>query len=236
MIEHLLTPLICPRFLSDGHYRQGHLNILRLPEGTKVLGVHNPEMQALARELASRPDAKRIISEFPLQKELCYEEQMVWGLMLCYIKCPLSERLALYRIFIPHINNWAVCDSVCSKSKWLRHKATDQSVVRAFIAELLSDSREFVIRFGIVLCLSYYIDNDRLPAIFGSFDRLYLSGAHNYYYVRMAIAWFLATSLWKCPDATRRYASSGSLPPEVMALYRRKVRESFRTRDMNPLL
>ena len=55
------------------------------------------------------------------------------------------------------------------------------------------------------------------------------------YYVRMAVAWLLATALAKFPDQTRAYVNACNLPEDVIRLYKRKARESFRTRDVNPL-
>ena len=55
------------------------------------------------------------------------------------------------------------------------------------------------------------------------------------YYVRMAVAWLLATALAKIPDMTRSYVNSCNLPEDVIRLYKRKARESFKTRDVNPL-
>ena len=55
------------------------------------------------------------------------------------------------------------------------------------------------------------------------------------YYVRMAVAWLLATALAKLPEQTRAYVNACNLPEDVIRLYKRKARESFRTRDANPL-
>ena len=52
------------------------------------------------------------------------------------------------------------------------------------------------------------------------------------YYVRMAIAWLLATALAKYPDLTRAFIRTTSLPEDVIKLYIRKARESFRTRGV----
>lgn len=54
------------------------------------------------------------------------------------------------------------------------------------------------------------------------------------YYVRMAVAWLLATALAKLPDETREYVNTSHLPDDVKRLYVRKVRESFRTRTVSP--
>ena len=55
------------------------------------------------------------------------------------------------------------------------------------------------------------------------------------YYVRMAVAWLLATALAKMPEQTRKYVNDCRLPKDVVRLYKRKARESFKTRDVNPL-
>ena len=55
------------------------------------------------------------------------------------------------------------------------------------------------------------------------------------YYVRMAVAWLLASALAKIPEMTRSYVNSCRLPEDVIRLYKRKARESFKTRDVNPL-
>jgi hypothetical protein len=50
------------------------------------------------------------------------------------------------------------------------------------------------------------------------------------YYVRMGAAWLLATSLAKFPERTRCFVRNSAIPPDVVKLYVRKARESFRTR------
>ena len=52
------------------------------------------------------------------------------------------------------------------------------------------------------------------------------------YYVRMGVAWLLATALAKFPDQTRAFVRSSNLPEDVVKLYIRKARESFRTRTV----
>ena len=55
------------------------------------------------------------------------------------------------------------------------------------------------------------------------------------YYVRMGVAWLLATALAKVPDKTRAFVRSSNLPTDVVKLYARKARESFRTRAVEAL-
>ena len=55
------------------------------------------------------------------------------------------------------------------------------------------------------------------------------------YYVRMGVAWLLATALGKYPEQTRLFVRSSNLPVDVVKLYVRKARESFRTRTFEAL-
>ena len=55
------------------------------------------------------------------------------------------------------------------------------------------------------------------------------------YYVRMGVAWLLATALAKFPDQTRAFVRSSNLPEDVVKLYIRKTRESLRTRTVKTL-
>ena len=53
--------------------------------------------------------------------------------------------------------------------------------------------------------------------------------------MRMALAWLLATALAKIPDQVRTYVRKSSLPEDVIRLYVRKSRESFRTRNVDAI-
>jgi 3-methyladenine DNA glycosylase AlkD len=52
------------------------------------------------------------------------------------------------------------------------------------------------------------------------------------YYVRMGVAWLLASALAKSPNQTRAFVRSSHLPEDVVKLYIRKARESFKTRTV----
>ena len=55
------------------------------------------------------------------------------------------------------------------------------------------------------------------------------------YYMRMGVAWLLATALAKFPEQTRTFVRLSHLPEDVVKLYIRKARESFRTRTVEAL-
>lgn len=86
-------------------------------------------MKALAKNLARGEDALGIIRGLEAEawaegdgapgRRMTYEELVVWGLMISYMKIPWSVRAELLQRFIPVLDNWGVCDTFCSNAKWV---------------------------------------------------------------------------------------------------------------------
>ena len=244
MIEDLLTPFISPRFLNETKYRQGHIRIINALPGRRILGLHLPEMKRVAKTLAKQPDCTAIIHTFEKEHQankfsLAYEETLVWGLTINALRCTTEERLDLLRRYIPVLDNWAVCDSFCCNAKWAL-KVPPQTLWE-FLRFYFQSNKEFEVRFAIVMSMCYLMKEEWLPILFDELQRINLSAIHSEYsslpspyYVRMGMAWLLATALAKFPDETRNFVNSSPLTEDVKRLYVRKARESFRTRNVSP--
>ena len=244
MITERLTPLICDRFLSDEKYRQGHIRIINALPGRKILGLHLPEMKQVAKELAKKTDALEIVHAFEKEHEedrfrLTYEETLVWGLTINALKCTPEERLSLLRTYIPALDNWGVCDSFCCNAKWAI-KVPPQ-ILWEFLLPYYHSNKEFEVRFAIVMSMCYLMKEEWLPLIFEELQRIKLSDIRSEYtslpspyYVRMGMAWLLATSLAKFPEETRAFINTSTLTENVKRLYARKAKESLRTRTISP--
>ena len=184
-------------------------------------------------------------------ESLCYEETVVWGYLINLEKCSLDERLAMLGRYVPVLDNWAVCDSYCAHAKWMAR--ADKTALWAFLARWFDSESEFEVRFAVVVAMCYFLDKEWLDKVFERINGLdfgrikskykTVKGKPNVaqqgtvqgaepYYVRMGVAWLLATALAKFPDATRAFARSSNLPADVVKLYIRKARESFRTRSV----
>lgn len=256
MIEHILTPLIPEKFLRDERYRNGHLRVINALPGTRILGVHIPELKKLAKSMARLEDAEELIARFEnefLYGELCLEEKLVWGLLINAVNLPESEKLTLLKAFLPAMDNWAVCDSICCNIKWIK----DKNALLEFLQPYFDSEKEFEVRFAVIMSMIFFLNPDSFPLVqlklesldFGRIHSEYLSPkeaklsnevrgvakGERPYYVRMAVAWLLATALAKMPDHTRSYVRGCNLPDDVIRLYKRKARESFITRNVKPL-
>ena len=253
MIEDILAPLVSERFLSDKRYREGHLRVINALPCRRVLGLHTPEMKQVAKRLSKEGGVDSITRfEQSTAASLTYEETVIWGFLINLQKCRLEERLMMLERYIPVLDNWAVCDSFCANAKWMG-RAGKQSLWN-FLLRWFASKREFEVRFAIVASMCYFIDDEWLGQVFEQIERIDFSVIISHYrsakgrpehpqmgtvqgaspyYVRMAVAWLLATALAKFPDATRAYVRSSSLPDDVIKLYVRKARESFRTRNVS---
>ena len=267
MIDHLLQPLVCEWFLMDARYREGHLRVVNaLPERC-VMGLHSPEIKAVAKQLSREggkvvmPDGMRkicvngaeVIRAFEAvpSESLCYEETVIWGYLINLEKCSLDERLAMLGRYVPVLDNWAVCDSYCAHAKWMAH--ADKEALWAFLERWFDSEREFEVRFAVVVAMCYFLNEEWLDKVYERINSLYfgcikskyktvkgkpkvdqqgtVQGAEPYY-VRMGVAWLLATALAKFPEQTKAFVRSSNLPADVVKLYIRKARESFHTRTV----
>ena len=270
MIDNLLQPLVCERFLTDARYREGHLRVVNALPERRVVGLHSPEIKQVAKQLSRdgdevvMPDGMRrfcsngaeVICAFETvpSESLCYEETVIWGYLINLEKCSLDERLAMLGRYVPVLDNWAVCDSYCAHAKWMVR--ADKAALWVFLERWFDSECEFEVRFAVVVAMCYFLNDEWLDKVFERINRLdfgrikskyktikgkpkaaqqgIVQGAEPYY-VRMGVAWLLATALAKFPDQTRAFVRSSNLPTDVVKLYIRKARESSRTRTVKTL-
>lgn len=201
--------------LKDENYRDFHSALV--PNINNVLGVRIPELRKLAKELA-----KGNWQDY--NDDLYYEEVMIQGLVIGYAKMNAEERLEHLRGFIPKINNWGVCDVVCSNLKFTNK---NKALVWNFLQPYLTSDKEFEIRFGVVMLLSYFIDDEYIERVLNILDSI----THDGYYAKMAVAWALSVCFVKQWDKTFKYFKQSNLPKWTYNKAIQKCCESFRISD-----
>jgi 3-methyladenine DNA glycosylase AlkD len=233
------------KFVTDEKFRAWHLNVLNVLPAMQVMGLRVGDMRRVARDLARREDALMRISQFTQvyskdRSLLCYEEVMIWGMMINAVKCSNEEKVRLLKDFVAVIDNWAVCDTFCSDAKWMKRLAKDE--LWLILDLYFRSSREFDVRFAVVMTMCYLLDKNELGKIFVRLEQINFSAIRSEYnlslpayYAKMSVAWLLATALAKYPDKVRLLMQRTCLPVDVVSLYKKKVRESLRTRHLPPL-
>ena len=137
------------RSLADPAYQAFQQKLV--PDVTNLLGVRVPALRQLARELV-RGDWRGYLEA---ARHDTYEETMLQGLVLGCARMEPDELFARLAAFVPHIDNWAVCDVTCGG---LRAVGKCREQAAGFLTPYLSAPREFDVRFGVVMLMDHFID------------------------------------------------------------------------------
>lgn len=118
--------------LIDEDYKKFSSSLL--PNIDNILGVRLPELRKLAKKVA-KDDWRKFIDTTDNQY---FEQIMLQGMVLGYIKINIEEILLYVAEFIPKIDNWSVCDSFCGGLKFTKN---NMEQVWNFIQPFLSSKK-----------------------------------------------------------------------------------------------
>ena len=166
-----------------------------------------------------------------------FEEIMIIGMVINLANMPREERLELVELFVPLIDNWAVCDVFCGGTKWVAEPGKGPrgknnvplEEMWEFLQKYLSGRDEFEIRFGVVMLMCRFLNKEYLPQVFEVLKGVEFGA----YYVDMAVAWCLATARAKFDVPVQEFVAGAGLPAGVVKKYEQKVRDSLRMRKMS---
>ena len=200
--------------LQDKKYLTFHSKLVK---EKNIIGIRIPLLRKIALEI-SRGDYKSFIKN---NKHTTYEETMIHGLVLGYIKGSFKDVLDELKVFIPYNDNWAVNDTVCSNLKVFKNNL-DKGFI--FINELLNTNNPWNIRFALVLLLDYYINDKYIDKLFNIIDNIDTTE----YYVMMANAWLISICFIKYPDKTMKYLLNNKLDNKTFNKCIDKICDSYR--------
>lgn len=203
--------------LADGEYRL--FSIKLNPNVPSILGVKVPLLRDLAKKI-SHDDWRSYLEHAQCEY---LEERMLYGLVIGYVTgITLEERLQLIARFVPLINCWAVCDTACSTYNKYAKKNPEQFY--DFIQPYLQSDKEYFIRFGVVLLMDSFINEEYLQRLFTHFSNIHHTG----YYVQMAVAWAVSVCYVKFPKETYSFLQQHTLDAFTHNKALQKAVESFR--------
>lgn len=211
--------------LADEKYREFHSALV--PGEDSIIGVRIPVLRKYAKELYSswKGTGGELIT---LIGDEYYEEIMLQGMITGMQKVPADvsqeELFSMIKGFVPKISNWAVCDTFCAGLKQVK-KCREQTY--GFLRSYLNSDKEYEIRFGLVMLLDYYTDEEHLRDIFDICEDI-RGMCRKFYYVSMAAAWLLSICFVRFYDETRAFMSDCSLDDLTYNRALQKARESLR--------
>lgn len=188
-----------------------------IPDAGKMLGIKTDVVRKTAKEI-SKDDWR----EFLLQNhDDSHEEIILQGFVIAYAKMEAEERLKWIDFYIQKIKNWASCDCFCCSLKFTKK---NKALVWDYLQNYLHSDKEFEIRFGVVMLLAYYIDEEYIDRVFDELDKI----SHEAYYVKMAVAWAVSYCLIKQMPKTLEWFKYCKLDDWTFNKGIQKARESYR--------
>jgi 3-methyladenine DNA glycosylase AlkD len=188
-----------------------------LPTINNVLGVRLPVLRKLAKDIAK--------GDWHLYLETAesdyFEEVMLQGMVIGCAKADMAEMLDYVARFVPKIDNWSVCDSFCAGLKFTKN---NKEQVWNFLQPYLVSNKEYEIRFGVVMLLNFYVEEEYISRVLQLMDQTHRED----YYVQMAVAWAISICYIKLPEVTMNYLRNNSLDDFTFNKALQKITESYR--------
>lgn len=182
-----------------------------------------PFVRSVAKKYSDSLDE---VMSFPLHAY--YEVDLLRGIVVANAKLPFDQKRRYLDEFVKTIENWAVCD--CSTVKVPR---SEREEYFEYFCELCTSSQPFVCRYGVVNLLANYADSEYVDSVFQVLSKISVFGE---YYVDMAVAWLLATTMVKCRDKTVKFMEGEARKVLNTFTYNKalqKMRDSFRVSEQD---
>ena len=199
---------------DEGYARFQSALIPNIPKET-VIGVRMPLMRKLAKEIAGEAETRTFLADLP---HAYYDENVLHSVLLSQMK-DYDACMDAVEAFLPHIDNWAVCDCLSPKV-FAKHKPE----LMEKICKWAKSEHVYTCRFGLEMLMTHFLDGDFKPEDLDLAADVRLED----YYAKMMVAWFFATALAKQWDAAVVYLEQNRLEPWTHNKTIQKARESYR--------
>lgn len=202
---------------AEPEFAQFQAKLLR--SALPVIGLRTPFLRKTAQRIAK--DGGEDFLQFCGRES--YEERLLYGLVAAAMPVPYERFLDYCDIFAEEVaENWAHCDVFCSalKKRLKGHEAD----FFAYIKKYLASANPWAVRIGLVAMLGHYLTEEYLE------ETLRRTGAvqSDFYYIRMAQAWLLATAWAKNRGKTKAMLEQLPLEEWVYRKFVQKACESYR--------
>ena len=200
--------------VKDESYRLFTFKLLK-NDNINLIGVRTPLLRKIAKYLSKKDYEKFLIFHSS------YEETMIHGFILGYLKVPFDVLLNYLNDFIPYIDNWSVCDLTVSNLKAFKVYQEDGF---KFVLDCINSKNIWEQRFGVVLINSYFVNDNYINDVIDILSNIHTDE----YYLQMAISWCLSTCYVKYPDLVRDLLVNNKLDVFIHNKTIQKVIESFK--------
>lgn len=188
-----------------------------IPGSKPLIGVRIPNLRTFAKEIAQN-DYQSFLNNVGHD---FFEEDMLEGLVIAYMKIDLPAKLEFVKKFVDKIDNWSVNDSFCNSLKDIKD---NRSAGYEFLKQYFNSEKEYENRFANIMLMSYYLIPEYIDRVFMVFSEF----SHEAYYAKMGVAWAVATAFAKFPEKTMEFMQNWKTDSLTYNMAIRKMCESYR--------
>lgn len=211
--------------LQDKKYQEFQSGLC--PNTDNIIGVRIPVLREYSKQLVKKYSIEELLNGVG---DKYYEEIMLKGMIIGLSKENIEKIKKYIKKFVPKIDNWGVCDTFCTGLKITKRYKKE---MWEFIQTYLNSNKEFEIRFGVVMLLVYYIDEEYIKDDLQILNNINNDG----YYVKMAVAWAISICLVKFYDRTVEFLNNSNLDKFTFNKSIQKAIESYRiTKEQKDIL
>ena len=168
---------------QDQKYRDFTLPLIPNVDEKTFIGVRLPIIKKYAKDL---PEAKRIEFMNSLPHKY-HEENLLHAFILSNIK-DYDTFIEYADKFLPDVTNWSVSDTICNK-----YLVKYKDLLIKDVYRWLKSDELYRVRYAVKCLMNYYLNEDFKEEHIEKVLEVKLDD----YYVKMMIAWYLATGLAK---------------------------------------
>lgn len=213
--------------LQDIKYRDFSKSLMPSKKEYELIGIRMPILKKIAKDISKT----NYIDFINKNTHNTFEEILIHGLIIGFIKDDITNVIKLSKEYIPYISNWALCDSYVANLHIMRKYSNE---CLSLVKWCLKHKKTYYKRVGYVLLLNYMINDDYIDEIFKLCDTYNSED----YYVKMAVAWLISECYPKYKDKTINYLKNNKLDNWTHNKAIQKIRESNRVsiEEKNKLL
>ena len=203
-----------------------HVKILNTKQNVIAISMSN--IRKFAKQIFKAGYEKFLELSLPndLYQEF-YEETLIQGLVIAEIK-DLEKQKEYFKKWVHKIDNWSTCDTVVSTMKGLKN-SKEKNKYFDFYYNLCFEKSEFVSRFGIVVLMTCFLEEEYIERILKMCETV----KSDAYYVNMALAWLISFAFMKFKDKTYKLLEKRVLSKFVQNKAISKCRDSYRVKKQD---
>ena len=187
------------------------------PNIDNIIGVRIPILRKMAKQIA-KENAEEFLNNTKIE---FYEEKMLYGFVIGYMKENLSEKIKYLDKFVPMIDNWAICDCSINTFKFVQNNLEE---IWNYLQKYVKSNKEYELRFAIIMLMDYYLVDNYIDKVLDLYNQIKNDG----YYVKMAVAWAIAEAYIKYPEKVMKILKENDLDNFTYNKTLQKMIESYR--------